>query len=534
MYRVLLVDDEALIREAISENTKWNELGYELVGTCKNGKEAIEFIEANPIDLLLTDIYMPYCDGMELTKFVYENHKETKVVIISGYDEFEYAKKAVKYQVAEYILKPITAMELSETLLKVKATLDEVRIKNQSMKKIRGAYVRNLPLLWGRFLNSLLAGNVPVQSLEEKMVDYDIKLSGRRFMTAMVLGDDLTPFLMQCEEIKPELAYFAICNIADEIMQQHQAGITFQDANERTILIFCGEAGLEKMALQVCEEIQAAILKFLKIESTIAVGQAVSTLGRISESFMDTQKAIEYKFILGGKQIIYAANLRSEGKQIAVDVNRYTEQLVMAIKMNNEDDIVNQVEELMMAIKAAYVPKNRSIFYVQNAILSVMNELDAALFNETQIFSEGRELLNMIYTKEHLSEVQDEVTAFCIRIKNCMKDQKESYCKKQAIMALDYIEKNYGDADISLNSVCAYLAMSTSYFSSVFKNYTGETFTTALTKKRMEKAKLLLENTAKKTYEIASEVGYSDPHYFSSTFKKLNGMTPTEYAKKVR
>ena len=120
MYKVLLVDDEALIREAISENTKWNELGYELVGACKNGKEAIEKIKENPPDLLLTDICMPYVDGMDLTKFVYENYRDTKVVIISGYDEFEYAKNAVKYQVVEYILKPITALELSETLKKVR------------------------------------------------------------------------------------------------------------------------------------------------------------------------------------------------------------------------------------------------------------------------------------------------------------------------------------------------------------------------------------------------------------------------------
>ena len=138
MYRVLLVDDEALIREAISENTKWNELGYELAGTCKNGREAKDFIEREQVDLLLTDICMPHMDGMELTKFVYEEHREIKVVIISGYDEFEYAKKAVKYQVAEYILKPITAVELSETLLKVREKLDEERLKKENIKRIRG------------------------------------------------------------------------------------------------------------------------------------------------------------------------------------------------------------------------------------------------------------------------------------------------------------------------------------------------------------------------------------------------------------
>ena len=115
MYKVLLVDDEALIREAISENTRWKELGYELMGTCKNGREAIERLDQEEADLVLTDICMPYVDGMELTRYLYEKHKGVKVIIISGYDDFEYAKTAVKYQVMDYILKPITAKELAQT-----------------------------------------------------------------------------------------------------------------------------------------------------------------------------------------------------------------------------------------------------------------------------------------------------------------------------------------------------------------------------------------------------------------------------------
>ena len=120
MYKVLLVDDEALIREAISENTRWKELGYELMGTCKNGREAIERLDQEEADLVLTDICMPYVDGMELTRYLYEKHKGVKVIIISGYDDFEYAKTAVKYQVMDYILKPITAKELAQTLTRVK------------------------------------------------------------------------------------------------------------------------------------------------------------------------------------------------------------------------------------------------------------------------------------------------------------------------------------------------------------------------------------------------------------------------------
>lgn len=534
MYKVLLVDDEALIREAISENTKWGELGYELVGACRNGKEAMEVIRQNPPDLLLTDICMPHMDGMELTKFVYDEYKETKVVIISGYDEFEYAKKAVKYQVVEYILKPITAFELSETLLKVKETLDSERMKKQNMKKIRGAYISNLPLMRGRFLNGLLQGNSDQRAISEKLQDYQISLKGSHYMTAIVLGDDLSEFLDQSEDTKADLAYFAIYNIAEEIMGFYGCGVTFQDFEERTILIFGGNDDIEKKAIEICEEIREALHRFVKIESTIGLGRLVSSLSEVYLSFNDTKKAMEYRFLLGGNQVIYANNLTEEHEKTGIDMTKWTVQIVMAIKTSNESDIRKYVLDFVQSLRDVYMSKNRSIFYVQNVILSIMNELDISSLGESAVFLEERELLNSIYQKEHLSDVAEDLIGFCNMIALSMKNQKDSYCKRQALMAIDYIDKNYGDAKMSLNSVCAHLAMSTSYFSSIFKNYTGETFIEALTKKRIERSKLLIENTSKKTYEIASEVGYSDPHYFSSSFKKMTGMTPTEYAKKKR
>lgn len=534
MYSVLLVDDEALIREAISENTKWNELGFQLVGACKNGREALEFIRKNPPDLLLTDICMPHVDGMELAKYVYEEQKETKVVIISGYDEFEYAQKAVKYQVAEYILKPITAMELSETLKKIRVSLDEERMKEQSMQRIRGTYVSNLPLLRSKFLNGLLAGSIQPEEMEEKLLDYRIPLSGTRFMSAIVMGDNLTVFQKNQKDLQPELAYFAIYNIADEIISGYQAGVTFQDVEERTIILFGGKHGLEKRALEICEEIHRAIGEFLNIQCTIAVGLAVNTLDQVHLSCTDMKKALEYRFLLGGNQVIYAVGRPDGFSEALVNVSDLTDKIVLAVKSNQKEEIVQYVQEFMQAIRESYVSRNRSIFYVQNAVLSIMNSIDTTSVNESVIFREERELLNSIYTKNHLSEVAEDLIRFCVDISRSIQDQKDSSCKRQALLAQYYIEKNYADPDISLNTVCAFLAISTSYFSSVFKAYTGETFIEALTKKRIEKAKALIENTSKKNYEVAGEVGYNDPHYFSTIFKKMTGMTPTEYAKKVR
>ena len=154
MYRVLLVDDEILVREAISENIKWVELGYMLVGSCQNGKEAIEFLKKNPVDVVLTDICMPYVDGMELTKFIFYNLKNINIIIFSGFNDFEYAKNAIKYNVKEYLLKPVTACELSDTLITLKDKMDK---KKEEEKKYE-TYNKNRLFIESRVFSDFIMG----------------------------------------------------------------------------------------------------------------------------------------------------------------------------------------------------------------------------------------------------------------------------------------------------------------------------------------------------------------------------------------
>ena len=232
--------------------------------------------------------------------------------------------------------------------------------------------------------------------------------------------------------------------------------------------------------------------------------------------------------------MIYARELPENQDLVSGELPKYVSRICLAIRSGKKEDVSEEIRGFTSALRKSCLTRNRSIFHVQNLILSVMNELDLAALNDEEILKEERELMNTVYARNHLSEVEEVLIAFCSCLAENFRDEKDSYCKRQALRALDYIEEHYKDTDVTLNSVCSHLAMSTSYFSSIFKNYTGETFIEALTRKRVEKAKFLLENTSRKNYEIACDVGYSDPHYFSNIFKKATGMTPTEYAKKVR
>ena len=537
MYKVLLVDDETLIREAISENIQWEEMGFSFMGACENGKQAIEAIEKEQPDLLLTDINMPFVDGMELTKFVYENYPDTKVIIISGFDEFEYAKNAVKYQVLEYILKPITPMEFSETLLRVKKMFDERKENQRDMKKIRSAYVSNLPMVQGRYLHNLLNGTVDYSKLQDKQEELRLNLDANCYNTALVEGDNLEPFTSQYANVKDELALFAIYNITAELIASENCGIAFQGIDEKTAILFMGdeEEMLKLKIKQILPKIHQAVEEFLQIQVTIAVGKTVPRLEELPDSFAKTKSALEYKFMLGGNQTIEAEEyeeIRNSAKH--VDIFEWASQIATTIRTNKIEEIAQRTEQFIEQVKTSYVNKNRSFVYVQNLVLSVINLLELPEELEEEIYGQERNFMKQIYECENLDEIELRLRGTFRYICNLMSNQRDSYGKRQAMLALDYIEKNYADSSVTLNSVCTALAMSTSYFSSVFKNYTGETFIESLTKKRMEKAKILLEQGNLKTYEIAEAVGYSDAHYFSVSFKKAVGKTPTEYAREVR
>lgn len=536
MYKVLLVDDESLIREAISENIKWNDLGFELIGACENGRQAIERIKEDTPDLLITDICMPFVDGMELTKYVYENYESVKVIIISGYDEFEYAKTAVKYHVLEYVLKPVTSYELSELLANIKEGFDREAAKNRSLKKIREAYMSNLSVLKGRFLNALIQGTLDERELKNKQEEFNIDLFGRYFVTAVIETDDLDEYIAMREGLKEDLVLFAVYNITDEIVNDYRLGAAFQNGEDKTVIVFRfdNEEGFRQKINKVCSEIKDSLNKYLELETTIGIGKTVSAINQLGRSLDTAKSVLEYRFLFGKNIILDADSLDINNYSSKFDISSWSDKIIIYIKAGNKEEIKAVVDEFVKELKSCVVPKNIAVIYIQNIVLSILNMLDNMGLGSEELIEGEYKFINNIYNHKHLEKIKEEFTLFCIGVSESMLTEKDSYSNKQAVMALDYIDKNYGNPEISLNSVCSYLSISTSYFSSIFKSYTGITFIEALTKKRIDKAKSLIENTSLKSYEIADEVGFSDPHYFSITFKKHTGCTPTEYSKKKR
>lgn len=536
MYKVLFADDEILTREAITENTPWEETGFTLMGTAQNGKEAIELMEMGKPDLLITDICMPLMDGIELSEFVKENYPDTQVMILSGYDEFEYAKQALKNGVAEYILKPITSFELKEELLKFKEKIDKAYVQKYHVEKIQKAYEKNMPVVREHFLNRLLEGNIAKEQIVERLEYFGIKLEGDYQAAAFVEIEDVA----ETRKAYPEnLMQFAIANITNEILANLDNVITFQNVNDTCVVIYTekSEDRLQNLIRETGDSIREAMVRCMETQVYIAVGETVHTPAKWKKSYESAKHAVEFKYLIEKPTFIFEKDFCSNSDRKAeapvFETNEWIEQLVLYMKANQKDKLEKAIRDFFAEIYRLKYERQAACLQIQNCVLSIaikMEEIGLELPNHAE---KETSFINYLHTYKRLSQIEERFQIFCMDLTNIIASKKENSNQTMAELAIDYMNKNYSNAELSLNEICEYLSVSVSYFSMIFKNYTKETFVEMLTKLRMEKAKKLLETTRMKNYEVAEAVGYNDPHYFGATFKKYTGMTPTEYLKKT-
>lgn len=538
MYRILLVDDEILVRDAIKENIDWKSMDCELVGDCENGKQAAEFVQEHPVDIVLTDILMPYMDGMELSHFLHDNYPDVVIVVFSGFGEFEYAKKAIQYGVSEYLLKPVTAMELTGVIQKMKEKVDQIRKEKRKMESLTRTsenYRANAQIIRSKTLEALVNCTVDIQKSLAKLEEMGITLSGCGYRVA-VFDIDLYSGMYQIDMEKRQesaLMAFVLFNISDEIVTRENAGIVYQEGNNRVCVLFQEKwsRNFNGRIKEICGEIQAELHKVMGTEVSMAIGKWVKNLEELSASHDNAVSALQYRYLIGGNLLI---DMEEKHPVQEISIDEPLSVLKEALKTGQEDLVFQTLVSIEDLIRNALMQKSRACMYLQQVIRTMDNACEDVSADMEQI-REGRdELIREITDQKFFGEACEVVARHTKRVISILSAMNTSSSERQARLAIDYIQKNYMVPDLSLNSICSYLNISTSYFSTIFKEETGETFTEVLIRTRMEKAKELLENTTMKNYEIAEKVGFSDPHYFGISFKKMTGYTPTEYAREKR
>ncbi|HOO29001.1 MAG TPA: response regulator, partial [Lachnospiraceae bacterium] len=333
MYKVIFADDEILIREAVSENTPWSEAGFKLTGTAENGRDAIALMEKDCPDLLLTDIRMPIMDGLELSSYVQKHFPDTKVMILSGHDEFEYAKRALKYGVSEYILKPITSQELCEELKKIKEKLDALKCERENVRKIQRAYQNNLPMLRDLYLNRVIEGNSSRNDLPEQLTHFNVKLYGGYQAVCMAVKEDSSEFFSKYKDMNRDIIEFAIYNIAHEIMEDYEQANCFRNMNDQTVFICTAdtEKKLQEMIEKIGESIIFEMNKCMKTKVSILVGTTVKQPYEWQVSYENAKLAEEFRFLLEDYEFVYGRDFIMKAERGGIKTSLWNERLVLLI-----------------------------------------------------------------------------------------------------------------------------------------------------------------------------------------------------------
>ena len=538
MYKILLVDDEILVRDAIRENIDWGKLDCELIGDCENGKQAVEFVKTHEVDIVLTDILMPYMDGMELSHFLHDNYPDVLIVIFSGFGEFEYAKKAIQYNVSEYMLKPVTAMELTKVIENMKEKLDsrkKEQRKMESLTQVSQDYHKNANVIRSKALDCLVKCTREVQVSLDELERMGITFQAASYRVAVFDIDTYSEMYQMDMDKQQESALmaFVLFNVGDEIVVQEKAGVVYQEGNNRVCIIFAGNRTKEfsENIHRICHEIQKKVKEVIGLETSIGIGSWVRSPYELIYSYRLAAKAIDYRYLLGGNLLFDMEEKKTDNSIFLInDLETLTE----AIKSGDRRLMEETLGQIETEIKSALVEKSYACIYLQQVIRAIGNTCQSLSEEPEKIIAQREALLKAVTEQRTFSQAAALVEKYAQEVFDELQELNSSSGQRQGMLAMDYIQKNYMDPCLSLNSICSYLNISTSYFSTIFKDETGETFTEVLIRTRMEKAKELLENTTLKNYEIAEKVGFSDPHYFGISFKKITGKTPTEYAREKR
>ena len=529
LYRVLLVDDEEEIREGIIRKIDWARLGYTIVGDAENGLEALEKAEHLHPDVVMTDIKMPFMDGLELGERLRVVLPSAKLIIFSGFDDFEYAQKAIKINVAEYVLKPINSNELTETLKKLKQQLDQEFAEKRDVEMLRRSYMDSLPVMREQFLVGLIEGRISEERLRAQAPLFKIDLTAAdRWAVALVRADS-APKADTALHGAEELIPISLKCTVDEILGNYCAftGFLYSDC-VAVIAELKPESGIVPLIdgmNQVCKSAE----RVLGVKVMAGVGTVCSVLTEIRHSYREAQNALDYSATMGAGKAIYIADVEPD-TSVKLQFDEHDErEITNAIKMGSEQDIAGRISALFTRFETLLLPLSQYQIYLMEMMTSLLKVMHAYELSTEEIFGENFNYVNTIASLHSPAEMKQWCTDSCIKISTLIKRERVDSTKLLAQNAKQYIAGHYQNADLSVESLCSFLHVSPAYFSTIFKRETGMSFVAYLTEVRLQEAVNLLNTTGDKTYVIAGKVGYTEPNYFSYVFKKKFGVSPSKY-----
>jgi two-component system, response regulator YesN len=521
-YKVFFVEDEIITREGIRDNVDWRASGFEFCGEATDGEMALPLLRSARPDVLITDIKMPFMDGLQLSKIVHERMPWIKIIILSGHDEFEYAQKAISLGVTDYLLKPVTVQKLQTTLQQLAVQLDKERKEQAEIKKLQDQMEDNRAMLRERLLFKIVVGAISPADAIEKGQLLGLDLIARYYSVILLkleLGDRTEQYNHDdYQQLQHELTALAEKNPDIFVLKRDWGDmILVMKGNTREYLEEERDLLLDRIRQTVAET---------RYQITFGVGAVKERVADIHQSFVDalvrTQSPAE----------------SSESSVQSVERNELLKLDKAAVENYLRHGVRDEFDQFfdaylrpvgVTALKSNLI-KNYIFMDVILATAKLINETGGEIDRVIPELSSVEIILSNIKTVEQLREQAYKIITIGLACRDSQSNGQHTHLIRQA---KEYLEQHFADPELSLNEVAAQANLSPSHFSVVFSQETGQTFKEYLTQTRINKAKELLRMTTLRSADIAYRVGYNDPHYFSSVFKKNTGLSPIEFRSQV-
>ena len=543
MLKTFLVEDEVVIREMIKKMIPWEQYGFELAGEAADGEMALPLILKSKPDLLITDIKMPFMDGLTLCRLVKKELPDIRIVILSGYDDFNYAKQAISIGVEDYLLKPITKNAFIERLEEIHNRYEHEKTQREYYEKFRlemQEYEKNASR---DFFETLVRADSDLAELYRRADKLNLDIVAEAYNILIFTPDTSEGNYNSYEECSDWEA-----EVQDKIntyFLNHPVAILFRhQVFSYAILVKGQKDTIEKNTEECVKAIQDIMDQTEgRTEWFIAVGKSADRLSMLGHSYRTAVRANSFRYLYDGHILDYQSleaqkenpsdSRKEDSVQLRnVNINALNPAILQKFLSSGlAEEVDDFIRDYFNAIgqepMGSLVFRNYVVLNVRFSVLSFLKKLGC---DDSEI--SGQETENIV---DETGKTIEAAVAYCGKILKkaiALRDENAGNQNRSVLkLAVDFIDHNYMDEEISLNKAAHVANVSANHFSALFSQNMGQTFTEYLTDLRMSKAKELLRCTAMRSSEIAGEVGYKDAHYFSYLFKKTQGMTPSEYRK---
>lgn len=542
MLRVFIVDDELVVRVGIKSMIDWNSHGFEVVGEAADGEEALLKIPQVKPHIVMTDIKMPRMDGIELIKKLQESYSHIKVLVLSCHNDFEYVKQSMKLGAVDYILKlSMRREELLDVMENIKKQINEDVEKTSYVNSLQRKIDYNMDVIKEKFFKKLMnSSSVNSRDLFNEAEDLGLRFYDGNYL---ILVTNIHKHVKNQKEERPEpeLLRHAILSIMEEAIPKQLAGEAFAYNNDDFLMVFTFERSIDCFS-KVSDQIKSFIRHmhellwvylnacvFTSIHDVIIEG-----IENLHDGFKKAMEAAEHKFYFNESKVIYSSGInycRSVHEYFDSDVQK---RIYGGLEVGDFENVIKCIGEMLDTVRTEKKLSPSNVRRLGRIIIATICQV----IRTHNIVDDNGEPLDFDIKADEIEEIKD-IYMMQNWVEECITEFSGYYYKnlkgaytEEIKKLIQFIGSNY-DKDISLEQAAGFLNVGKNYFCSIFKRETGQTFNDYFINVKIEKAKELLRTTNLKNYEVALRVGYNNFNYFSTVFKKVAGMSPSEFRKKV-